>query len=236
MFFALQPNEAVLNDINAELIAFYKTLAKSPRSVIDQARRLSNSKRCYYQTRANHSRSAGAAAARFLYLNRTCWGGLYRTNRHGHFNVPFGSNGRDWLFPSQLRRCAELLKNAELCSTDFECIIDQSAKGDVVFADPPYATESPSTTFLRYNRTQFDWQDQIRLSNACKRAVQRGVVVLVCGTWDKSIRDLYPGWTHHRLKRSSGIGAKATSRRIQFEGVLVSHKSVVRNARTAFWQ
>jgi DNA adenine methylase len=161
-------------------------------------------------------------AARFLYLNRTCWGGVFRLNREGEFNVPFGHSGRVICRADLLLETAEALKVARLGDGDFEAALSKAGKGDVIYADPPYTTVGQGNGFLRYNEKLFRWSDQQRLARACREIAKRGTFVAVSGLLDPQIVGLYPGWWLLKLHRKSLISRTPDGRRNISEVILFS--------------
>lgn len=142
LFFALNPPTAVLGDINDELLLAFGTIRRHPRLVVREARSFNTDKRSYYRIRSIDPTDLPAIgrAARFLYLNRYCFNGVYRTNRLGQFNVPRGV--RTGKIPSDklVYRCSIALRSAELRSGDFSICLSDIRKDDFVYLDPPYAS------------------------------------------------------------------------------------------------
>src|SRR5882724_536807 len=193
MFFRLQPKKAILNDSNAELINTYEAIRLDHNRVeklLVQHQRL-HSNKYYYQMRDYSPRCGFRRAARFIYLNRTCWNGLYRVNLNGIFNVPIGTKTSVLLSGDNWAGVADLLQHAKLYSDDFEKIIDQAKSGDLIFADPPYTVKHNLNGFIKYNEFLFSWADQERLGTALQRAANRGAVIISTNANHVSIRTLY---------------------------------------------
>jgi len=153
LFFALQPRRAVLSDLNANLIETFSAIKenwKAVTSVLRAYHRL-HSTAFYYQIRSSSPRSKITRAAKFIYLNRTCWNGLYRVNVEGEFNVPVGTRENVILDSDDFRRASLLLKGASIMSSDFESVISRARRGDLIFADPPYVKSHSQNRFLKYN-------------------------------------------------------------------------------------
>ena len=222
VFLALQPESAVLSDNNAELIESLSVLRSAPGGILDRLWRLSNSEECYYRVRASRPTTRVGAAARFIYLNRTCWGGIYRLNQRGEFNVPFGNSGRIICRKRDLEDNARGLSRAKLLCRDFEVSMRQARSGDVVYADPPYTTRGQNNGFLRYNEKLFAWKDQKRLADAAHQAARRGAFVAISGIWHKDVLGLYPGWWRIRLDRPSNVSGDPSYRGMAQEVVLFS--------------
>ncbi len=224
VFFNLKPERAVLSDINAELITALGTVCERTNDVIQKILTFANDKECYYRARSTKPRTAIMAAARFIYLNRTCWGGLYRLNRRGEFNVPFGNSGRPVCPVSAIRSCAGAFKNATLQCSDFGEVMLQAEKGDAIYADPPYSLRGKNNGFLRYNDKLFSWEDQKRLAKVSSRIARRGVFIVISGIWHEDLLSLYPGWWSLRLSRKSLVSGNVKGRRLISELLLFSKK------------
>ena len=152
-------------------------------------------------------------AARLLYLNRTCWNGLYRVNLKNEFNVPIGTKTDVVLSTDNFVALSELLRGASIVSCDFEETIDNAAEGDFVFVDPPYTVKHNLNGFVKYNDRIFSWADQVRLRDAVARASARGASVLVTNANHYSIRELYDGvGLQTVLSRASVLAANSVFR------------------------
>ena len=126
-------------------------------------------------------------AVRFIYLNRTCFNGLYRVNRKGIFNVPMGSK-TDIEFPEgYLEDVSSALRRALLSVSDFETIIDQAKTGDFLYVDPPYTVMHNNNNFIKYNANLFSWDDQVRLASAIRRAAKRGALIMLSNADHRSV-------------------------------------------------
>ncbi|MDO8926478.1 MAG: Dam family site-specific DNA-(adenine-N6)-methyltransferase [Sideroxyarcus sp.] len=206
VFFSLHPKSALLNDANTDLIDTYKALKQDYKAVLKHLahHQRHHSKEYYYQTRDYAPRCLFRRAAKFIYLNRTCWNGLYRVNLKGVFNVPVGTKSTVLLSSDNWPQVSALLQNAKLSSGDFESIIDQAKKGDLIFADPPYTVKHNFNGFIKYNEALFSWADQERLSLALVRAKDRGADVIATNANHKSVRELYQdSFALHTIERSS---------------------------------
>ena len=193
VFFHLAPEVASISDSNRELITTYRAIRDEPANVMRLLRAHSNKHNdaYYYKVRSAEPKTLASKAARFLYLNRTCWNGLYRVNKEGTFNVPRGTKD-SVVFPSDdFDLISSRLKHARLTCCDFEVALDRAQDEDFVFVDPPYTVKHNYNGFLKYNQSIFSWDDQIRLALAVKRASGRGAKVLVLNADHQSVRDLY---------------------------------------------
>ncbi len=220
VFFHLQPDLAFLADKNPDLINAYRQLKTNWRHVQRALRRHQghHSKSYYYEERERRHRSAHEIAAQFLYLNRTCWNGLYRVNLKGEFNVPIGTKTAVVLDTDNFEETARTLRSAKLLCCDFEKTLDLASKGDFAFIDPPYITRHNFNGFVKYNEVIFSWADQERLAFAVRRAARRGVKMLVTNAAHSSIRQLYRGvGTHRDLTRASILAADSGNRGVTTE-------------------
>jgi len=157
-------------------------------------------------------------AARFLYLNRTCWNGLYRVNKKGEFNVPIGTKTKVLLDSDNFQDLSTLLKQMDIEACDFETTIDKANAGDFLFIDPPYTVKHNLNGFVKYNENIFSWEDQIRLKESISRAIDRDVSVLLLNADHCSIRNLYRGIGNVvTLERASVIAGNAEARGIYTE-------------------
>ena len=223
-FAALKPKRALLSDVNEDLIRALRTIRTDHNQVSRAVHRFSNTEECYYEVRRSRPRTKIGHAARFLYLNRTSWGGIQRFNQEGIFNVPFGNSGRVICRKANLLEFARLLRTARLECGDFEDRVTRAGPGDVVYADPPYTTIGENNGFLRYNEHLFSWSDQQRLARSARAAAHRGAFIVVSGLWHSQIRMLYQGWWAAKLKRKVCVSREVNARRQISEAVLFSRK------------
>lgn len=225
IYFSLQPKAAVLSDLNGDLINAYASIRDCSDKVNTALRHhhRQHSKDYYYQLRSSTLRAQHTRAAQFIYLNRTCWNGLYRVNLAGAFNVPIGTKTKVILDTDNFPATAELLTRAELHCRDFEITIDLAGENDVIFADPPYTIHHNHNGFVKYNENIFSWQDQIRLRDAIVRAAARGAKIIMTNANHESVRNLYKkGFTLTPLSRMSVIAGASAARKAYEELLIVS--------------
>ena len=225
VFYYLQPSGAILGDINRELIETYQALRDDWKGVYGflKEHQKSHSKEYYYRVRRKQLSDRVARAARLIYLNRTCWNGLYRVNREGRFNVPLGTKTDIFLPTDDFENASHLLERVQLVCSDFEPVIEKTHQGDLVFVDPPYTVCHGNNGFIKYNENLFSWSDQIRLAQATSRAVLRGVMVLVTNAFHSTVMDLYRDlFVFRKLKRFSLMAASPGARKPCFELVAIS--------------
>ncbi len=193
VFFHLEPERSILSDLNSNLIEVYAAIRENPKKIRDllEGYHSRHNKEFYYSVRSKIPDKKFERAARFLYLNRSCWNGLYRENLKGEFNVPIGTKTQIISENESFEHISLLLKNSEIFCSDFEQSISKAVSGDLVFVDPPYTTAHNNNGFIKYNQKIFSWDDQIRLRNALINAAQRGAIVISTNANHKNVRELY---------------------------------------------
>lgn len=215
VFFETQPNNAILSDSNARLIELYKVIRDELETfeVSFRNHASAHSKTYYYELRSKKLRKSTTRAAQFLYLNRTCWNGLYRENLGGQFNVPIGTKQTVIFDSDDFPAWSNALSSCRIECRDFEDAIDESKSDDFIFVDPPYTVRHNENGFVKYNQNIFSWEDQIRLRDALRRAVDRSVSFAMTNADHESIRELYDGFgTHIKLRRHSVIAGQSDYR------------------------
>ena len=180
LFFALKPNNSIIADSNPELINLYRVIAKDVNSLISELKNLKNEKDFFYDMRKKEfsELSEIEAAARTIFLNKTAFNGLYRVNKKGQFNVPFGYyKNPKILDEDQLLATSKLLKKTKILLGDFKDVLCKHAKkGDFIFLDPPYLPVSKYSDFKRYTKEQFYEKDQIHLANLVNNLSKKDVI------------------------------------------------------------
>lgn len=206
LFFHLAPEQAVLGDLNADLMNTYRNIRCDVERVIECLRRLPIGKDAYYLIRAitPQSLTGPEQAARFIYLNRYCFNGLYRTNRSGGFNVPYGDpKGSHHIDEDRLRVASRLFRDTQFVCGDFEETLQYALPGDFVYLDPPY-TVSHRRGFTEYQATGFTTHDLGRLRRALTSLDGRGIAFLVSYAESPEAELLKQGWhwTHVQTRRN----------------------------------
>jgi len=215
LFFSIHPQAALLSDLNDELICTLAQVQVSSDVIVECLRRMKTDEKTYYQIRAidPYSLSPNERAARFIYLNTLCFNGLYRTNRSGKFNVPYGSRTRKNPFdPVILREAARLLGKATLETADFEAVVDQTKKGDFLYLDPPYST-GDRRIFTEYGKNVFTEADLARLIDSLHRATDRGVRFVLSYADVPEIQSLRQVWPSIEVNARRNIAGFAEARR-----------------------
>ena len=227
-FFALRPEKAVISDINSELINLYIVMRDKPHEL----KKLMNQHQCahcqtyYYQVRESSYDTESEKAARFLYLNRTCFNGMYRVNKEGKFNVPIGTKNNCIYDIDLFDEYAQILKAANIFTDDFEKTIAKAQKGDLIFADPPYAVQKKQDGFIKYNDQLFTWNDQERLFICLNEAKKRGAIIVLTNVNCEEIREMYisGGFFIKDIKRASTIAGDVTKRGVITELLITSYE------------
>ena len=193
VYFHVAPKRAVLSDVNPNLISVYRAVRSDWRRVEIELKKMQrlHSSDYYYEERSRLRRTIYTKAAQFLYLNRTCWNGLYRENLSGKFNVPIGTKSQVIMPDDDFEGASKALQNAKLVACDFEDTIKIATTGDLVFLDPPYTTAHNTNGFVKYNQKIFSWDDQIRLRDCVEAASCRGAKVVMTNANHQTIRELY---------------------------------------------
>jgi DNA adenine methylase len=199
-FFALRKEELIrrawINDVNQELIDCYAAIRDHAEKVIRLLSRWKHDEDFYYKLRKlNPAKLAlPRRAARMIYLNKTCYNGLYRVNSQGQFNVPFGSYKLPkYHDPENLHAVSKALENVNMTCGHFEQVLDVAKAGDLVYFDPPYQPLSSTSNFTSYHKTGFSQEDQIRLRDVCAELTHRKVKVMLSNSSAKPIFELYNG-------------------------------------------
>lgn len=218
LFFEVAPHQAVLSDLNGDLITCFKSVKDDALRLELGLKKLPCVKSAYIKVRDAKPRSELNKAVRFLYLNRTCYGGIYRVNKSGMFNVPFGGRDTSILTNGTLLRCASsALKTARLECADFETVLNEAKAGDFVYCDPIYTSPVTTKNFTRYGWGGGGWRDQERLLDAALRARSRGVLLIVSNHAVADVMKLYNGIPHVRYHRHSSLAqSNASVREVLF--------------------
>jgi DNA adenine methylase len=224
IFFHLQPKRAWLVDINAELVNVYLCVRDRVEELLDvlAEHKRRHSFEHYYAVRSQTIMDGEwfvcgqnvERAARMMYLNKTCFNGLYRENSKGHFNVPMGSYKNPVIYePDGLRIAAQRLQSATIELNSFEAVLKQAkTEQDFVYFDPPYHPISATSKFTSYNRYSFTPADQIRLRDTFAKLADRGVKLMLSNSDCEFIRDLYADFATHTIYASRNINSKAEKR------------------------
>jgi DNA adenine methylase len=213
VFFQLRPSQAILSDSNTELVNAYQVVQYECESVIEWLRGRGQSESEYYRIREMDATCRVERAGRLIYLNRVGFNGVWRVNRKGRYNVPYGHRPRkDLVEAEKLREASALLRGCLIVSGDFGDLLEYATRGDVVYADPPYTVKHNNNGFARYNEALFPWSEQERLARMARDLADRGVRVIVSNADHDSVRDLYADGKEVRLRRRSTVAADVRRR------------------------
>lgn len=194
MFFSLAPDEAMLSDSNPELISCYEVVRNSPRELITELKNYTVTEAEFYRIRAilPATLTAVQRAARFIYLNKTCFNGIYRVNKRGNFNTPFGHYTTVNLVDERnLLRASDLLKRSSLFCQDYQCILDNAERGDFIYFDPPYVPVSKFADFKRYTKEFFYEADHAKLAEVFANLDERGCFVMLSNSFHETVSTMY---------------------------------------------
>lgn len=225
VFFALDPASALLSDINQELIDAYRTVRDDVAGVIASLRQHQATSEHFYRVRQLDPESLNVrdGCARTVFLNRTCFNGLYRVNRQGRFNVPFGRHVNPKICDeANLQAVAQVLRDHAIeqrCAFD---VMDSAKRGDLVYFDPPYVPVSKSASFTSYTKQGFGPAEQERLADVFHALDRRGVWLVLSNADTEFTRRLYAGYRIERVLCRRAINSRA-DRRGPVAEILVSN-------------
>ena len=219
LFFELQPDNAYISDMNEELINLYQVVRDNVDELIADLQKHDISKEYFMEirnidrTEEYQNWSGVKKASRFIYLNRTCFNGMYRVNSKGEFNVPFGhyKNPRI-LDENNLINCSNLLQKTEIKHADFSEILKKVKKDDFVYFDPPYVPLSETSSFTSYTKDGFDMDMQFKLRDVCDELDSMGVKFLLSNSDTKLVNELYENYNIKKVFASRQINANADGR------------------------
>lgn len=230
VLFALQPRRALVNDLNQDLITVYRVIKENADALIEHLSRHENTPEYFYRIRdLDRDREAYAAlsdvekASRLLYLNKTCYNGLFRVNASGAFNSPYGHYRRPNIVNEQtIRGVSRYFNSCDITffSEDFAAVLDRVPRGGFVYLDPPYDPVSDTASFTSYNRGGFGREEQVRLKACCDALTARGVKFLLSNSATPFIRELYSSY-HVSIVQARRAVNSVASRRGAIEEVLV---------------
>lgn len=204
MLFSIQPGVAYVNDINVGLMNVYNVIKHFPEALIAELSSYENTAEFYYKIRELDrdaerfaALTAVEQAARFIYLNKTCFNGLYRENKQGQFNVSYGKyKNPDFVNAEGIRAVSQYFNTANIyfTSMDFSEVLKTLPSGSFVYLDPPYDPVSETANFTGYTRYSFTKDDHIRLKQCCDELTSRGIKFMLSNSNTNFIRQLYTGY------------------------------------------
>ncbi|MGK7944074.1 MAG: DNA adenine methylase [Microcystaceae cyanobacterium] len=237
VLFSLQPKKSLINDTNGELINCYQVIKDNPEELIAlcQEHKEKNSKEYFYslreQDRIDNFKdiiNPLSRAARIIYLNKTCFNGLFRVNSSGQFNVPYGSYSNPVIAdPAVIKSVSAYLneRDVEISNVDFAEAVSNAKKGAFIYFDPPYHPISDTSSFTGYSVNGFGEAEQVRLKELCDELTERGCQVLLSNSSASLIKEIYsdPKYEIVDVKASRAINAVA-SRRGRINELLINNR------------
>ncbi len=216
VFFDFTPKNSVISDLNQELIITYIQVRDNIKELIESLKKHKYEKEYFLSIRALETQKLSEVeiASRFIFLNRTCFNGLYRVNKSGKFNVPFGKYKNPKICDEEnLQNCSLALKNVEIKYQDYKKIESQVKKGDFIYFDPPYQPISKTSSFTSYTSSNFNEQNQIELRDFFKKLSDEiGCFVALSNSDCEFIRDIYQDFKIHEISANRAINSNSQKR------------------------
>ena len=220
VFFHLQPHSANISDINADLVNCYQIVRDKPHQLLTALKEYRYEAEQYYEVRnldrdeaRYHALDDIARASRLIYLNRTGFNGMYRVNRKGHFNVPFGRYVNPKIVNEPLiLDASRALQNAKIECAPYKQVLDATKEGDLVYLDPPYMPLSKTASFTSYAKDDFGLDKQQELSDYCRFLHKKQVLFIASNAYLPAIKELYEGFNQKEIKARRAINSHADKR------------------------
>jgi DNA adenine methylase len=215
VFFDTGPQKAILGDSNPELIHCYKVVRDEPEQLLQQVLKLRSGENEFYRIRSLNPETLSSIerAARFIYLNKTCYNGLYRVNKKGIFNTPYGRHKNVKLVePENIRSASRALHKTDIICADYQDVLDRARAGDLVYLDPPYLPVGKYSDFKRYTREFFYESDHERLANVFRHLHETGCFVLLSNSYHDKITGLYEGFFKQTVEVPRFVNCKGEGR------------------------
>lgn len=222
VFFSMQPSRAIVNDLNADLINVYEVIRDDVDSLIESLKKHENNSEYFYRIRdldrdkdSYSAMSKIEKASRLIYLNKTCFNGLFRVNSSGEFNAPFGYYKNPNIVNEPVLRAVNYYlssNNISFYSEDFSETLCRIPKGCFVYLDPPYDPVSNTASFTGYNKGGFDQDDQLRLKECCDDLTKRGIKFMLSNSATEFIKNLYRDYDITFVEAKRAVNANASKR------------------------
>jgi DNA adenine methylase len=217
LLFGLKPQKAVISDINAELVNAYKVVKNKLQALIADLEKHKNEEEYFYKIRLLNPKTLSGVerASRFIYLNKTCFNGLYRENSKGQFNTPFGRyKNPNIVDVSTLCSVSNYLRVAkiDIFNQDYVSTAMMAKRGDFVYFDPPYHPFSATASFTKYSKSDFTSRDQEQLAEVFRELAKRGCYVVLSNSNTEFIKSLYEGFNRVEIEATRHINCKAEKR------------------------
>jgi len=223
-----QPDEIILSDINPELINCYKVVQTQLLELLELLKdhRKNHNKEYYYSIRNLDTSilSEVELAARFIYLNKTCFNGLYRVNSKGKFNVPIGSYKNPKIFKEEiLERANSMLQDVDIITMPFENVLNHANEGDFIYFDPPYHPLSSTSNFTSYTKNSFSEKDQNRLAGVYRELDKKGCQLMLSNSYSNLILELYSDYRIEKVSAKRMINCNGNGRGAIAEAVILNY-------------
>ncbi|MTJ29243.1 DNA adenine methylase [Aphanizomenon sp. UHCC 0183] len=221
LLFSLQPKKAVINDSNAELINCYRIIKNSLDELIEDLKNHKNDEYYYYEIRDwdreknFKSKTEVQRASRIIFLNKTCYNGLFRVNSQGQFNVPFGKYKNPNILDIAVLKAVNKYLNENqvtILNSDFQKAVKDAKRGDFIYFDPPYDPVSETASFTGYDVNGFNKQEQRRLKEVFDDLNSRGCHILLSNAYTEFIEDLYKDYLHTKISAIRAINCNGKKR------------------------
>jgi DNA adenine methylase len=232
MFFDLKPKKAVLSDMNLELVTAYNVIKKDFGKLVKKLKyhKLRDNKEYFLKIRSKDLKKLSDVeiAARFIYLNRTCFNGMYRVNSKGGFNVPYGKNKNPLICDEDnIEKVSRSLKNIQIFHRDYKKVLSKAKKGDFIYFDPPYYPVNRTSSFTNYTKEGFMEKEQIELRDTFLELHKRGCFVMLSNSNTPFINKLYSKLdkkiTINKVYATRAINSKGSGRGKIKEVVIVNY-------------
>ena len=208
VFFELIPQKSVLSDLNSELVKTYNVIKKDPESLIKSLKKHKHNKEYFLKIRSRNTLKLSdlEIASRFIYLNRTAFNGMYRVNKQGKYNVPFGSHKNPMICDEEnIRLVSKILKKVSIKNQDYVKVLDCAKKGDFIYFDPPYYPVSKTASFTSYTANSFLESEQEQLRDAFIKLHEKGCYVMLSNSDTSFIEGLYKNIKGVKIKKVSSF-------------------------------
>ena len=230
VFFDLLPEKAFLSDLNSELVITYNVIKRHVKELIESLKKHKNSKDYFLKMRAKNPRELSnlEVASRFIFLNKTCFNGLYRVNSKGGFNTPFGKYKNPLICDEQnLIKVSKALKGVEITHRDYKWILEQAKKGDFIYFDPPYYPINKTSSFTSYTKEGFLDKEQIELRDLFVKLHKRGCFLMLSNSDTPFINKIYSkaGIYITKIKANRAINSKSSGRGRITEVLITNYKN-----------
>lgn len=225
VFFNLSPTKASINDVNTTLISAYKNIKDQPKEIIKILLKLENKyrngdlenqKELFYKIREQFNKLSDSElkkTAYLIFLNKTCFNGMYRENSKGEFNTPFGKYKNPKILDREnILKVSKILEHTKLTSVSFEKAVANAKKGDFIYFDPPYHPLSETAKFTSYHKDNFSKEDQIKLRDVFAELDKRGCYVMLSNSYTDFINNIYRKYRCETVMASRAINCKASGR------------------------